>query len=166
MSSELPPTAADAGHSAVSLDQTDRAIIAELVRDGRTSIRALAEKLHISRANAYSRISRLQTAGAIRGFTTRLDPPKVGLATTAYVSLTLDQNAWRTVSEGLRKIPCIESFALVGGDYDILALVRAADNAELRRIVLEQIQDIPGVRSTRTWLVFEEVEGRGVDWSG
>jgi hypothetical protein len=35
----------------------------------------------------------------------------------------------------------------------------------LRRVVLERVQDIPGVRSTRTWLVFEEVDGRGVDWS-
>jgi DNA-binding Lrp family transcriptional regulator len=164
MSTESPVAAAGTGHSAVGLDNTDRAIIAELVHDGRTSIRALAEKLHISRANAYSRISRLRASGTIRGFTTRLDPPKMGLATTAYVSLTLDQNTWRTVSERLREIPCIESFALVGGDYDVLALVRAADNAELRRIVLEQIQDIPGVRSTRTWLVFDEVQGRGVDW--
>jgi DNA-binding Lrp family transcriptional regulator len=165
MSIPQPPGGAEPGHSAVGLDQADRAIIAELVRDGRTSIRALAEKLHISRANAYSRIARLEAAGAIRGFTTRLDPPRVGLATTAYVSLTVDQNSWRSVSDGLRNVPGIESFALVGGDYDILALVRAADNAELRTIVLELIQDIPGVRSTRTWLVFEEVEGRGVDWT-
>ncbi len=164
MSIEKQSPGAQAGRSAVELDHTDRAIIAELVRDGRTAIRALAEKVHISRANAYARIARLQAAGAIAGFTARLDPPKVGLATTAYVSLTIDQNAWRTVSERLRTIPCIESFALVGGDYDVLALVRTLDNADLRRVVLERIQDIPGVRSTRTWLVFEEVQGRGVDW--
>jgi DNA-binding Lrp family transcriptional regulator len=165
MSIPQPPGGTETGHSAVALDQADRAIIAELVHDGRISIRALAEKLHISRANAYSRIARLEAAGAIRGFTTRLDPPRVGLATTAYVTLTVDQNSWRSVSDGLRNVSGIESFALVGGDYDILALVRAADNTELRTIVLEQIQDIPGVRSTRTWLVFEEIEGRGIDWS-
>ena len=160
------PAGQTVGHTAGELDETDRAIIAELVRDGRTAIRALAEKVHISRANAYSRISRLQEQGAILGFTARLDPAKVGLATTAYVSLTIDQNAWRTVSEQLRTIPNIENVALVGGDYDILALVRARDNAELRSVVLERIQDIPGVRSTRTWLVFEEFQGRGVEWSG
>jgi DNA-binding Lrp family transcriptional regulator len=160
------PGGQSAGHSAVDLDSTDRAIITELVRDGRAAIRALAEKVHISRANAYARIARLQDSGAIRGFTVRLDPLKVGLGTTAYVALTLDQYAWRTVSEGLRGIPCIESFALLGADYDVLALVRAADNAELRRVVLEQIQDLPGVRSTRTWLVFEEVEGHGIEWNG
>ena len=47
----------------------------------------------------------------------------------------------------------------------MLALVRTPDNALLRRIVLESIQAIPGIRSTRTWLVFDEVRGRGADWS-
>lgn len=165
MSTNASSAEQPAGHSAAALDDTDRAIVAELVRDGRAAIRALAEKVHISRANAYARVARLQAQGAIRGFTARLDPLKVGLGTTAYVTLTVDQNAWRSVSERLSTIPCIESFALVGGDYDVLALVRTRDNAQLRRVVLEQIQDIPGVRSTRTWLVFEEFQGRGLDMS-
>jgi DNA-binding Lrp family transcriptional regulator len=167
MSANGPRSDEQAGHSAaasvVTVDETDRAIVAELVRDGRAAIRALAEKLHISRANAYARIARLQAQGTILGFTARLDPAKLGLGTTAYVSLTVDQNAWRSVSERLSTIRCIESFALVGGDYDVLALVRTSDNAELRRVVLDGIQDIPGVRSTRTWLVFEEFQGRGAD---
>ena len=45
----------------------------------------------------------------------------------------------------------------------MLALVRAPNNAELRHVVLERIQDVPGVRGTRTWLVFDEHEGR-VGW--
>jgi len=164
VSIEPPPSGEEPGRPATGLDRIDRAILAELVRDGRTAIRALAEKVHISRANAYSRISRLHAEGAIQGFTARLDPAKVGLGTTAYLSLTIDQNTWRAVSERLREVPCIESFALVGGDYDVLALVRAADNGQLRRVVLDEIQEIPGVRSTRTWLVFEEFAGRGTDW--
>ena len=165
MSTEALSSAEPAGRSAAALDETDRAIIAELVHDGRIAIRALAEKVHISRANAYARIARLQAQGAILGFTARLDPVEVGLGTTAYVSLTIDQNAWRTIAEKLRTIPYLETFALVGGDYDVLARVRTPNNAELRRVVLDRIPDIPGVRSTRTWLVFEEVDGKGADWT-
>lgn len=149
---------------ATALDATDRAIVAELLTDGRISVRALAEKIHISRANAYARIGRMVDDGTITGFTTRLNPARVGLGTTAYVTVTIQQNAWRAVSERLRLVPYIEHFALVGGDYDVLALVRAPDNTALREVVLEQIQGIPNVRSTRTWLVFEEAPGRGADW--
>ena len=38
----------------------------------------------------------------------------------------------------------------------MLVQVRAHDNHELRDVVLEQIQAVPGVRGTRTWLIFEE----------
>jgi DNA-binding Lrp family transcriptional regulator len=152
------------GRSAVTLDRTDRAIIAELVRDGRVSVKALAEKVHISRANAYARINRLLAEEAIWGFTARLNPPRVGLGTSAYVSVTIDQNTWRAVSEQLSAIPYVEHFALVGGDYDVLVLVHAPDNEALRHLVLERVQSVPGVRSTRTWLVFEEARGQGVDW--
>jgi DNA-binding Lrp family transcriptional regulator len=155
---------ASAGRFAAGLDDIDRAIIAALRRDGRMSVRALADHVHISRANAYARIGRLTEDGIISGFTAELNPRKLGLGTTAYVSITIDQNAWRTISVRLKEIPHVDHFALVGGDYDVLALVRAPDNTALRHVVLESIQDIPGVRATRTWLVFEEAQGRGTQW--
>ncbi|MEU8146849.1 Lrp/AsnC family transcriptional regulator [Nonomuraea sp. NPDC052129] len=152
------------GHSASKLDGVDRAIIAELLRDGRMSMRTLAERVHISRANAYARLTRLMDDGVITGFTAELAPHKAGLGTSAYVSVTIEQNSWRTVSARLRSIPYVEHFAMVGGDYDVLVLVRTPDNAALRQVVLERIQDVPGVRATRTWLVFDEARGRGTDW--
>ncbi|MFG2005133.1 Lrp/AsnC family transcriptional regulator [Spirillospora sp. NPDC048911] len=153
------------GHSADRLDGVDRAIIAELLRDGRMSVRALAERIHISRANAYARLTRLTDDGVITGFTAELAPHKAGLGTSAYISLTIEQNTWRAVSAKLQEIPYVEHFAMVGGDYDILVLVRAPDNEALKHVVLERIQDIPGIRGTRTWLVFDEARGRGTDWT-
>jgi len=164
MSSEQPADGAVSGRLASLIDGVDRAIIAELVRDGRISIRALAEKVHVSRANAYARVARMRADGVITGFTARLNPERAGLGTSAYVMLSIEQNAWRAVAEELREVPYVEHFALVGGDFDILALVRASDNAALRHVVLERVQGITGVRSSRTWLVFDEVDGRGADW--
>jgi DNA-binding Lrp family transcriptional regulator len=164
MSPEEPSAGPEAGQLAGPVDRTDRAILAALLADGRIAVRALAEKIHISRANAYARIARLMSTGVIAGFTARLDPVKIGLGTSAYVSLTIEQNAWRAVLERLREIPYVEHIALVGGDYDVLVLVRAPDNAVLRQVVLERVQGISSVRSTRTWLVFEEADGAGADW--
>jgi DNA-binding Lrp family transcriptional regulator len=78
--------------------------------------------------------------------------------------LTIEQNAWRTVAQRLTEIPYVERFALVGGDFDVLVLTRTPDNNALREVVLERIQEVPGVRSSRTWLVFDETPGRGADW--
>ncbi|GAB2952308.1 Lrp/AsnC family transcriptional regulator [Nonomuraea fastidiosa] len=169
-----PPTAPGAAgvqggdewpeRAAATLDDVDRAIIAELRRDGRMSVRTLAEHVHISRASAYARLTRLMEDGVITGFTAEISPAKAGLGTSAYVSITIEQNSWRQVSARLRETPYVEHFAMVGGDYDVLALVRTPDNAALRHVVLERIQDIPGVRATRTWLVFDEARGQGAHW--
>ena len=159
------PKAPGAGRSVRPLDGPDRLIIRELIRDARTSIRSLAERVHISRANAYARVDRLVADGVITGFSARIAHERAGLGTSAYVSLSIEQNSWREVSARLGRLPYVEHFSMLGADFDVLVLVRAPDNAALRDLVLDQIQAIPGVQTTRTWLVFDELPGPGADWS-
>lgn len=140
------------------LDETDRRIIRELEADGRLSGRALAERVTISRANAYARMERLVADGVITGFAARVDPAKVGLTTSAYVTMTVRQSNWRDLQERLRAIPEVRHMALLGGEFDVMLLVRTTGNDALRRVVLEQLQAIPGVLATRTFLIFEDAE--------
>jgi len=153
------------GRPAQPLDATDRQILNELIRDARTSIRSMAERVHISRANAYARVDRLVADEVITGFSARIDHARAGLGTSAYVALSLEQDSWREVSARLGRLPYVEHVWMVGADFDVLVLVRAPDNAALGDLVLDRIQSIPGVRTTRTWLVFEELQGPGADWS-
>jgi DNA-binding Lrp family transcriptional regulator len=159
MSEELVTAAQRPGQMVVApaLDELDRQIVEALTQDGRLSIRALADQVHISRANAYDRVERLTSTGVITGFTTTVDPLKLGLATSAYVTLSLRQSSWRALREQLQTIPEIKHMALVGGDFDAILLVRAADNEGLRRVVLEKLQAIPEVLGTRTALIFEDL---------
>src|SRR4051812_47167570 len=140
------------------LDDIDRRMLDALVADGRMSIRALAEQLHISRANAYARVDRLRTTGVILGFRAEVSPEAAGLSTSAYVTLNLHQAEWRTVQQRLLQVPGVVHVALVGGEFDVMLLVRARDNADLRRVVLDEVQAIDGVTSTRTLLIFDESE--------
>jgi DNA-binding Lrp family transcriptional regulator len=146
-------------------DEVDRKILDILVRDGRTSIRTLADRVHISRSNAYARVERLLRDGVITGFHARVASEPAGLGTSAYIGLTIQQNTWREVSAQLARVRYLEHAALLGGDHDVLALVRAPDNAALRDVVLSRIQGIPGVLSTRTWLVFDEFDGVDTPWT-
>ncbi|MFF2039630.1 Lrp/AsnC family transcriptional regulator [Kitasatospora sp. NPDC048239] len=140
------------------LDRVDRSILRLLQQDGRASIRSVAERVHVSRANAYARISRMVEDGVIRGFTARVDHEKAGQGTSAYITLKIVQNSWRTVREQLLALPGVAHIALVGGDFDVLLLVHTADNHALRELVLNRIQSIPQVLGTQTMLVFEETD--------
>jgi len=143
-----------------TVDEVDRAIVAALQADGRVSMRRLAEQLHISRANVYARLDRLRRTRVITGFTATVAPEALGLVTSAHVSVTIEQNSWRDVAAALRELPGVQRVTLVGADFDVLVLVRTRDNHELRDLVLERIQAVPGVKATRTWLIFDEIEGQ------
>jgi DNA-binding Lrp family transcriptional regulator len=147
---EVPP--------ARPLDAIDRSILRMLQSDGRASIRSVAEAVHVSRANAYARINRLIDDKVIRGFSARVNHERAGKGSSAYITLKIVQNSWRTVRKQLQELPGAAHIALVSGDFDVLLLVHSEDNRALRELVLTRLQSIPEVLSTRTLLVFEETD--------
>lgn len=140
------------------LDAIDRTILRLLQEDGRASVRSVAERVHVSRANAYARINRLIEDGVIRGFTARVDHERAGHGASAYITLKIVQNSWWTVREKLVTLPGVVHIALVSGDFDVLLLVHTVDNRSLRELVLTRLQAIEEVLSSRTLLVFEETD--------
>ena len=126
------------------LDETDRRIVDELRGNSRMSMRALAAALHISRANVYTRVARLERDGVITGYTAIIDPQRYGHALSAYVYLKVQQQAWKRLRQRLLDIPEVGHAALVSGEHDIVLLVRTRDAASLRDLVLTRLQDDAG----------------------
>src|ERR1700712_199938 len=143
----------------VVLDDTDRAIVDELRRDGRLSMRGLAERLHISRASAYTRVERLTEAGVITGYSAAIDPERYGFGISAYVYLKISQHSWKSVRRRITQIPEVWHCALVSGDNDLVLLVRTQDAASMRELVLNTFQTMPDVLSTQTVLILDELTG-------
>jgi DNA-binding Lrp family transcriptional regulator len=139
-----------------AMDDTDRQIVEALRADGRMSMRALADHIHISRASAYARVARLERDGVITGYAALIDPVRYGYALSAYVYLDIDQRSWKPVRRQLLSMAEVDHVALVSGEHDILLRVRASDAVSLRDVVLTRLQEIPEVRSTQTVLIFEE----------
>lgn len=142
----------------MDLDDIDIAIIEALTADARVSMTQLAEAVHISRASAHVRFKRLIDARVITGFTVQVDPVRAGQHASAYVTLAVEQSQWQEVRKRLVEIPEVHHIALIGGEFDVIVLVRARDNRDLRRVVLESIQSIPAVRGTRTQIIFEDMQ--------
>lgn len=143
-------------NAARSLDATDHALLAALSRDARMSVSSIAEQLHLSRANAYERISRLRSSGVLKGYTAVIDPRAAGMETAAYVFVTLKQDDWTVLRNALAEDSAIRHVALVGGQYDAVLLVRTRTVEELRRVIFERIQSLQCVQSTQTALIFDD----------
>lgn len=144
------------------LDEIDRAIITYLNHDGRASMTTLAERVHISRANAYARVDRLTKEGVVEGFTVRVSPVAMGLGVSAFIGVTILQDSWESVRQALTRVDGVEHVALCSGSVDVVVLVRTPDIASVRDLVLERIRSIPGVQQTRTSIVLDEVVNPGL----
>jgi DNA-binding Lrp family transcriptional regulator len=140
------------------LDDTDRLIVEALRADGRLSMRALATRVHLSRANVYARVARLQRDGVITGYAAVVDPVRYGYGLSAYVYLDIAQRSWKAVRRQLLNIPEVDHVALISGEHDILVRVRTDDAESLRDVVLTRLQEMPGIRATQTVLIFEELD--------
>lgn len=138
------------------LDAIDQDILRMLQADGRASIRSVAERVHVSPGQRLRADQPARGGRRHPGFGARVDHERAGHGTSAYITLKIVQNTWRTVREQLRQLPGASHIALVGGDFDVLLLVHTPDNRTLRELVLTRLQAIPEVLSTRTLLVFEE----------
>lgn len=146
-----------------ALDEVDHELLRILREDGRISFTHLAERLKISRANAYARMGRLRRRGVIQGFSARVDAPKLGLGMTAIVLLSTGSQGrfrWRELRRALDLLPEVEYAALVTGNADVLVLVRTTSQEELRRLLLEKLQGLPHVTSTLTLTVLDEIVKR------
>jgi DNA-binding Lrp family transcriptional regulator len=155
--SERTRSGAEPARHPATLDDTDRALVELLRSDGRASVRALADELHISRATAYARLDRLQREGVITGYAARVDPERYGYGISAYVYLKISQHSWKAVRRRVQQIDEVWHAALVSGENDLVLLVRTRDAASLRDLVLNDLQIMPDVVSTQTVLILDEV---------
>lgn len=143
------------GQADTWLDHIDVAILTALDKDGRVSINRLAQKVHISRANAYSRLRRLQASGVIASFTVRLDSRALGLGVAAMVGLTTSGPLEASEIASLKSMPEVALLVETSGEFDGFMLVRAQEIAGVHDL-LHRLRDIRGITSTRTFFILDE----------
>ena len=134
---------------ALSLDDLDRRLIARLQANARTSTAGLARQLGVARTTVVARIARLESGGAIVGYTVRLAATEGDRGVMAYVNLSVSPKAARAVIERLSLLPELRQLAAVSGEFDYLAVLRASNTQRLDAL-LDEIGEIDGVLRTTT----------------
>ncbi len=147
------------GRDQRGLDSIDRQILAELSQDARLSMRTIAERVHISRSAAHARVQDLVKRHVITGFGAQIDRKALGLHVSALVVVKIGEVSWSDMASRLAELPFVEKAQAVSGDIDIILTVSAPDHEQLSQAILRDIHSLPGVVSTRSHLILEEVEG-------
>ena len=139
-------------HPPRPLDDTDRQLLAWLQTDARQPAATLARRLGVARTTVVARLARLEREGVIVGYTVRLGADAQDAGVQAYVGITVSPRAARTVQLRLQALPELRQLCSVSGEFDFLALLRAATTARLDAL-LDEIGQIEGVTRTHTSVV-------------
>ena len=136
------------------MDVTDQELLSLLRKDARTSVATLASKLSVSRGTVSNRITKLEDAGIIVGYTVRLRPDAQPSEISAWMSVAVEGNETRSVIASLLGEPGVATLHDTNGRWDLLAELRAASLSELSK-VLERIRLIRGISSSETSIHLE-----------
>ena len=135
----------------VSLDETDRQILAALRVDGREAFSQIADRLGVSPGMIRQRYSRLVETGFLK-VVAITNPIQQGLKTMAMIGIRTDGNRMLHVATQVARLDEVVYLVVVSGRFDILAEVFCRDHEELLRFITEKLYRIEGVRETETFM--------------
>ncbi len=132
----------------MSLDTTDRKILAALQRKGRMSNSELSEQANLSPSACHRRVQRLEAEGYIRDYVALLNARKLGVPTTVFVEITLQGQAEEVLEafeKAVRRIPDVLECHLMAGTADYILKVVAENTEDFARIHRQYLSRLPGV---------------------
>ena len=72
----------------------------------------------------------------------------------AVILMNVKRDSIRSVAGGLADLPGVSEVYSVGGRYDLVAIIRVANNDDLAELVTEQIRSYEAIVNTETLIAF------------
>jgi len=138
------------------IDEKDRQILHVLSLDGRISNLDLAAAVSLSPSACLRRVQALEAAGVITGYRAVLDPPKLGVGFTAYLTVGLNEHSKRAqeaFERAIARSPEVRECHNVTGNVEYLLRVEASDLAAYKRFHTDVLGDIPQVATITSHVV-------------
>ncbi len=135
------------------LDIYDRQILQQLEKDGRMAFSLIAQEIGISNTMVHQRVTKLTEQGIIKGIKPILDEKKIGYDWASFTGLTLDKdhNSERIIA-ALQAIPEVTECYYITGAFTLFIRIVAKNHEHMRRILYEEIDNIPGISKTDSFM--------------
>lgn len=135
------------------LDATDRTILDLLAENARRTLGDIGERVGLSAPAVKRRIDRLEAAGVILGYTTRVDHARLGRPLEAFTELRFSGDARVDAIAGIADdISQVQAVFTIAGDPDALAWIRVSDVHELKQVI-DRLRNSGDVIGTKTLIV-------------
>ena len=140
-----------------ALDEIDRKLLGELLRDSKRSYRELAKSLGVSTATVINHTQRLVSAGVIQDYSIRVDHERIGYELTVVTEITVSKGKLLETDEEIAKLPNVCAVYDITGLTDAMVVAKFKSRSSLSEFT-KALLAMPYVERTNTHMVLTTVK--------
>ena len=137
------------------IDQIDAQLLEMLQKDGRITIKELAQQLGMSTTPIFERVKKLEKAGVIDHYAAVLNADKLGKKLYAFAHISLKDHSKALVdqfTQQITKIPQVLECHYVTGDSDFILKILLNDMEKYREFMMDQLFDMSNIAKVESFL--------------
>jgi DNA-binding Lrp family transcriptional regulator len=139
------------------LDDLDKRILREYLKDARLSCRKIAERLDLAVGTVLSRTRKLEKAGVIRGYSAVLDAEKLGYSMTVVTEMTVSKGKLLETEKEISTWPMVCAVYDATGLTDMFIIAKFRSREDLSSFT-KKLLSLPYAERTNTHVVLTTVK--------
>jgi DNA-binding Lrp family transcriptional regulator len=140
-----------------ALDDIDRRLLGELLKDSKRSYRELAKAIGVSAATVINHVQRLESGGVIKDYSVRLDHERLGYELTVVTEIIVSKGKLLETDEEIAKIPHVCAVYDITGETDAMVVAKFKSRSNLSDFT-KKLLSMPYVERTNTHVVLTTVK--------
>jgi len=138
----------------LELDDLDRDIIRLLQFDGRMPFTEIAEHVDVTEGTVRRRVHQLLDSGIMQ-IVGVVEPQYLGWGAAAMVGVSVEGGKIDSVANRVARHPEVSYLFMASGEFDLFVEVYCRNREEFVSFLNDDLQQIPGVRQTRTFMILK-----------
>ena len=139
------------------MGETDTKILHQILSDGRSSYRKIAEQIGVSPPTVLNRIQKLESNHIIKSYSAVLDHEKLGYDLTAIIEVTAVKGKITEVEKHISKFANVCAVYDITGLTDMIIVAKFKNRKELSDFVKKDLA-LPFVERTNSHMVLVTVK--------
>ncbi len=140
-----------------SIDETDKRIISEYLKDARISYREVAKRLHLAVGTILTRTKKLENDGIIKSYSVILNHDKLGYDTIAISEITVSKGKLTEVEHAIAKLSPTCAVYDVTGENDVIVVSKFKSREEMSNFT-KKLLSMTNVERTNSRLVLNTIK--------
>ncbi|AXT50045.1 Lrp/AsnC family transcriptional regulator [Aquimarina sp. BL5] len=143
------------------MDKIDRSILNLLQKDGKITIKEIAERLSLTTTPIFERVKKLEREGYIKSYKAILDRKKAGLQLMVFCNVTLNLHQTdylKKFEKDIQQFPEVVECYHVAGMFDYLIKIYAEDMESYQHFLSNKLASLENISKVQSSFVMTEVK--------